>query len=199
MHCFGKLSLWASSVIISTKFTTLDCDNWDFLCLGSRIQPQTDFGFIVLDIHGLIPEDTGEYECIATNSKGSASTKGKIVCKSRKVLQQPAFTNQLQQELPSVSEGDTVHLECRATPINDPHMKIEWFHDGQPLITGHRFKTVHDFGYIALDILYAYPEDSGTYTCKATNELGSATTECKIQATSKHYVFLWFERGFNDN
>lgn len=41
--------------------------------------------------------------------------------------------------------------------------------NGVPVKTGHRFRKTHDFGYVALDILYAYAEDSGTYMCKATN------------------------------
>ena len=42
------------------------------------------------------------------------------------------------------------------------------------LIAGHRFKTTNDFGYVALDILYTYPEDNGTYMCRATNKSGTA-------------------------
>ena len=44
-----------------------------------------------------------------------------------------------------------------------------------------RFRTTHDFGYVALDILYSYPEDSGTYMCKATNEVGEAVNTCTIK------------------
>lgn len=46
---------------------------------------------------------------------------------------------------------------------------------------GHRFRTIHDFGYVALDILYSYGEDSGTYMCKAVNELGEAVTTCSVK------------------
>jgi hypothetical protein len=46
---------------------------------------------------------------------------------------------------------------------------------------------MHDFGYVALNFKYTYPEDSGTYTCRAVNELGEAVTsstlfvECKLK------------------
>jgi hypothetical protein len=46
---------------------------------------------------------------------------------------------------------------------------------------GHRFKTTYDFGFVALDILYAYAEDSGTYMCKAKNAVGEAVTTCSVQ------------------
>ena len=44
---------------------------------------------------------------------------------------------------------------------------------------------VTDFGYVALDILWTYPEDSGTYMCKATNKHGTATTEAHIKCYGK--------------
>ena len=46
--------------------------------------------------------------------------------------------------------------------------------------SGHRFKTTYDFGFVALDLLYSYPEDSGTYMCKATNLVGEAVTTCNV-------------------
>ena len=53
------------------------------------------------------------------------------------------------------------------------------------LLLGHRFRTTYDFGFVALDILYAYPEDSGTYMCKATNAAGQAITTCTIKVEGK--------------
>ena len=51
--------------------------------------------------------------------------------------------------------------------------------------TGHCFRTVHDFGFAALDILSVYPEDSGEYTIKATNKLGSCTSTLNINVSSR--------------
>jgi titin len=51
--------------------------------------------------------------------------------------------------------------------------------------------TMHDFGYVALNMKYVNPEDSGTYTCRAINELGQAVTSsslivnCKIRNLAK--------------
>lgn len=44
---------------------------------------------------------------------------------------------------------------------------------------------MHDFGYVSLDILYAYPEDTGEYMCKAKNAKGEATTQCKISVEGR--------------
>lgn len=55
---------------------------------------------------------------------------------------------------------------------------------------GHRFRTTYDFGFVALDILYAYPEDSGTYTCTAANALGQIETSCSLDVKGKSGLLL---------
>jgi hypothetical protein len=87
--------------------------------------------------------------------------------------------------LDNLKEGDHAHLECRVEPINDPNLKIEWFVNGIAIKTGHRFRTTHDFGYVALDVLYTYADDSGTYMAKATNLLGEAVNTCQITVGGK--------------
>lgn len=99
-------------------------------------------------------------------------------------VQKPEFVTPL-RNLDSLSEGQAAHLEATLIPVNDVTMKVEWFCNGKPIQTGHRFKTTYDFGYVALDILYCYPEDSGTYMCKATNELGEAVTTCSVKTTGQ--------------
>jgi hypothetical protein len=54
------------------------------------------------------------------------------------------------------------------------------YFNGKPLVAAHRFKSMFDFGFVALDILYAYPEDNGVYTVVASNELGEARCECQL-------------------
>ena len=85
----------------------------------------------------------------------------------------------------NLKESDRLHLEARLIPINDPKLKVEWFINGIEIKKAHRFRMTHDFGYVALDVLYVYPEDSGTFMCKATNELGEAATTCSVQINCK--------------
>lgn len=44
---------------------------------------------------------------------------------------------------------------------------------------------MHDFGYVALNMKYVNPEDSGTYTCRAINELGQAVTSAQLVVQCK--------------
>jgi hypothetical protein len=50
---------------------------------GSRFHVTHDFGFVTLDIHSVITEDSGVYMCKAINSAGEAvsSTSLKVKCK----------------------------------------------------------------------------------------------------------------------
>lgn len=100
------------------------------------------------------------------------------------VTEKPRFVTNLQGPTKLV-EGQNTHFECRIEPYPDPSMKVEWFHNGKALTTGHRFRTVYDFGFAALDILSVYPEDSGEYTIRATNRLGSCTSSLKIDVSSR--------------
>jgi len=49
---------------------------------------------------------------------------------------------------------------------------------------------MHDFGYVALNMKYVNPEDSGTYTCRAINELGEAVTSATLFVQCKYVVNL---------
>jgi hypothetical protein len=50
-----------------------------------------------------------------------------------------------------------------------------------------RVTTMHDFGYVALNMKFVYPEDSGTYTCRAINELGQAVTSSQMICQCKYF------------
>ena len=84
-----------------------------------------------------------------------------------------------------LGEGRNVHFEAKLTPITDPNLKVEWLKDGRPVTVGHRFRPIHDFGYVALDILGLIEEDSGTYTCRAANLAGQAQIQTLLEVKSK--------------
>jgi hypothetical protein len=187
---------------------------------GHRFKTTYDFGFVALDILYAHAEDTGTYMCKAKNAVGEAVTTCAVNVTANKKLyletldedrlkkiqelesfekpkeaekevvgQKPVFLTPL-TSLENLKEGDYAHLECRVEPINDPDLKIEWFMNGKAIRAGHRFRTTHDFGYVALDILYVYGEDTGTYMCKATNKLGEAVSTCEIKVVSRRSIIL---------
>lgn len=103
------------------------------------------------------------------------------------VNQPPHFTVNLMGPT-NLKEGQSAHYECRIEPYPDPNLKVEWFCNGQPLQTGHRFRTTSDFGFAALDILTVYPADSGEYSCRVTNRLGQAVSQVKLNVASRSSI-----------
>lgn len=55
--------------------------------------------------------------------------------------------------------------------------------------TASRVTLTHDFGFVALDLAYVKTEDSGTYTCKATNELGQAVCSATLNVKGENFFF----------
>ena len=97
--------------------------------------------------------------------------------------QAPVFTSSLKTI--EIKEGQRAHFECRLIPVSDSSLKVEWFRNNVPLKSGSRFTETNSFGFVALDIMYAYPEDAGTYTCRASNGLGQAMTSSQLVVHSK--------------
>lgn len=53
------------------------------------------------------------------------------------------------------------------------------------LITENRFTPIYDFGYVAMNFGWVYPEDSGEYLCRATNLYGMDETRAVIKVAGK--------------
>lgn len=175
---------------------------------GSRVKTLNDFGFVVLEISPVYPEDSGEYICRAVNRAGEAVTSTKISCSPKESIiarsqlpermsgaqkrideieapkplpelapdvdhGPPKFISALQAPQGELKEGQMAHFEVQVTPVADPRLRIEWFHNGHPVGHTARMKTIHDFGFVVLELSPAEPQDCGVWTCKATNDHGS--------------------------
>merc|ERR1719220_3450147 len=98
----------------------------------------------------------------------------------------PEFLSPLEDLV--LAENSLAHFETRLTPINDPSMKVEWFHNGKNISAGSRIKTINDFGFVILEVANVMSRDSGSYTCKATNKIGEASISCNVQVKSKQDI-----------
>lgn len=189
------------------------------LTTGSRLKSTFDFGLVTLSINGIRIDDSGIYTCKATNLMGEAVSTSSIKIEDRHwllgetlhpqsldrigaleqpkaqkpeapepVYETPVFISHLNNIL--CKEGDNIHFECNVEPSHDPTLKIEWFFNNQALSSGSRYKSTHDFSYVSLDIIHTYEEDSGIYTCKATNSKGSATTSGSLRCTGDKHIYF---------
>ncbi|CAG2055126.1 unnamed protein product [Timema podura] len=98
--------------------------------------------------------------------------------------QPPRFVTQILDQN-SLVEMQTTKFECQLAPVGDPNMKVEWFFNGKPLPHKNRFTPIYDFGYVAMNFGWVYPEDSGEYLCRATNLYGMDETRAVIKTAGK--------------
>jgi len=98
-------------------------------------------------------------------------------------IQPPKFITQIVGV--DLNEGERAHFEAKLEPTNDSTLRVEWYHNGKPLISGSRYIATHDFGFVSLDILYVYPEDAGEYACIAKSQHGLDITRTTIKIRGK--------------
>lgn len=70
-------------------------------------------------------------------------------------------------------------MGCQSKHVSQTLVNI-YFNTKYIFILANRLTTMHDFGYVALNMKYVNPEDSGTYTCRAVNDLGEAVTSATL-------------------
>ena len=69
----------------------------------------------------------------------------------------------------------SVRFQCQVTA--EPEPTLAWFYNDQPLTSGPRVQLTFDKTTTTLTILGATLQDTGDYTCNATNALGEASTK----------------------
>ncbi|XP_053922168.1 palladin [Cuculus canorus] len=100
----------------------------------------------------------------------------------------PIFTKELQNT--TASEGQVVVLECRVR--GPPPIHVKWFRQGVEIQDSPDFRilqkkprsTTEPEEICTLVIAETFPEDSGLFTCTATNEHGSVTSSAQLTVCS---------------
>ncbi|GBP17594.1 Titin, partial [Eumeta japonica] len=111
-----------------------------------------------------------------------------LECVEKPRGQKPRFTSHI-QSLEGLKDGQSAHFECTLIPVNDPELKVEWYHNGKLMRHSNRIKTVSDFGYVVLDISYLQDHDSGEYVCRAFNKYGEDFTRATLNCRGRGGVF----------
>lgn len=78
----------------------------------------------------------------------------------------------------SVTEGESVTLECQIS--GHPLPLIMWFREDYKIESSIDFQIRYHNGLAQLVIREAFAEDSGRFTCTATNEAGTVSTSCYL-------------------
>lgn len=132
------------------------------------------------------PEDAGIYTCVAQTSTGNISCSAELTVQGavQQLLREPEKpTLVIEHKEASAGIGGTAMLELQYKGYPKP--EVIWKHDGETIEAGGKYKFLHeDAETMSLVIKGVQPEDAGTYTISASNELGEDSTTINLVVKS---------------
>uniref|UniRef100_A0A8C9F423 Immunoglobulin superfamily member 10 n=1 Tax=Pavo cristatus TaxID=9049 RepID=A0A8C9F423_PAVCR len=129
-----------------------------------------------LRLSGVVPADSGNYECIATSSTGSERRVVTLTVHHQDTLPRIAAASQGMTQL---SFGDKLLLNCTAT--GEPQPRIIWRLPSK-VVVDHR---IHVYPNGSLVIEAVTEKDAGDYLCVARNKIGDDLILMKVSITMK--------------
>ncbi|XP_021252413.1 immunoglobulin superfamily member 10 [Numida meleagris] len=135
-----------------------------------------------LRLSGIVPADSGNYECIATSSTGSERRVVSIAVRHQDVLPRIAAASQGMTQL---NFGDKLLLNCTAT--GEPKPRIIWRLPSKAVVDQwHRMGSrIHVYPNGSLVIEAVTEKDAGDYLCVARNKIGDDLILMKVSITMK--------------
>uniref|UniRef100_A0A674ECL3 Myosin light chain kinase, smooth muscle n=1 Tax=Salmo trutta TaxID=8032 RepID=A0A674ECL3_SALTR len=151
-------------------------------------------GLTQLAVQGALPEDEGQYACVAENSHGRAVCTSRVIVKgglgTEREMDPPNAVDTKKPSKPSapvflrglkdlkVMDGSKVIMTVEVT--GNPHPEIVWLHNGKEIQESEDFHFERKGSQYSLFIQEVFPEDTGKYTCEVWNEVGEVRTEASL-------------------
>lgn len=143
-------------------------------------------GIASISIAEVFPEDAGRYTCKATNAKGSVETSSRVcIVVIPKVngatngctnASSPRIFKHCESQV--VKDGDIVTLDCTIGLAE--RFDVVWLHNEKEIKPSKDFDYKSSGDKYSLVIQEIFPEDAGTYTCEAFNDIGETFTTCTL-------------------
>nr|XP_006112957.1 protein sidekick-1 isoform X1 [Pelodiscus sinensis]XP_006112958.1 protein sidekick-1 isoform X1 [Pelodiscus sinensis]XP_025034766.1 protein sidekick-1 isoform X1 [Pelodiscus sinensis]XP_025034772.1 protein sidekick-1 isoform X1 [Pelodiscus sinensis]XP_025034774.1 protein sidekick-1 isoform X1 [Pelodiscus sinensis]XP_025034776.1 protein sidekick-1 isoform X1 [Pelodiscus sinensis] len=134
-----------------------------------------------LQIQGLHPDDSGIFQCFASNKAGEIQTYTYLDVTNIK----PTFTRPPMDT--TVTEGMSAVLTCEVTGAPKP--AITWKRGNQILASGSvqipRFILLESGG---LQVIPVFPQDAGNYTCYAVNSEGALNAFAILTVWNRTFI-----------
>lgn len=137
-----------------------------------QIEDQT-FTFAIEDV---LPEDEGEYQCVAVNEAGKSESAARLFVVNKEYP--PEFTSEGQDEPFTVEKGTALKLDV--TVKGKPFPKITWFKDDKPLQGDSHYDITENGREFSLGIKNVTLDDRGIYKCEAASKLGKARRKFQV-------------------
>ncbi|XP_061680955.1 hemicentin-1 isoform X2 [Syngnathoides biaculeatus] len=115
--------------------------------------------------------DTGRFQCVATNEGGEHEKDFMVL------VQVPPSIRSPENAKRAVVLHETISLECISSGIPAP--TITWLKDSRPVDSSQEHFKLESAGRV-LKVRGARQEDSGKYTCLATNAAGEAQKNIRL-------------------
>ncbi|XP_026767539.3 myosin light chain kinase, smooth muscle isoform X3 [Pangasianodon hypophthalmus] len=143
-----------------------------------------------LTIQDALCADEGLYSCVAENEHGRAVCTARVLVKAKSNVKRPVAVPVSEQKRPSppvflkelrdlrVMDGSQVTMTVEVT--GHPAPEVLWLQNGKEIQESEDFHFESKGSQYSLVIQEVFPEDTGTYTCEAWNEVGEARTEASL-------------------
>ncbi|XP_025423037.1 obscurin isoform X4 [Sipha flava] len=161
----------------------------DKLIIADKIHTKIN---AVGDVHTLLisnltREDSGKYTCEIRNEFGKNTSEGKLFVKCPPIFETPLT------DVKAV-EGDT-NVEFTVKLNSYPKSSVKWFREEEEITeTTTEFTCIEDGDNFKLVIKEAKTKLSGSYKCRATNEIGTYDSEATLTVMSHPN----FKKGLKD-
>ncbi|XP_037616748.1 myosin-binding protein C, slow-type isoform X4 [Sebastes umbrosus] len=103
----------------------------------------------------------------------------------------PTFTQPLINTFAIAGYNATLNCSVRA----NPRAKVIWMKNKIAIQDDPRYRMFSNQGVCTLEIRKPSPYDGGMYTCKATNDLGEAQVDCKLEVKGGFTFYELMQRG----
>ncbi|KAM8812456.1 myosin-binding protein H isoform 2-T3 [Rhynchonycteris naso] len=100
----------------------------------------------------------------------------------RDLSEAPSFTQPLADH--TTTPGYSTQLSCSVRA--SPRPKIIWMKNNMNILGDPKYRAFSEQGVCTLEIRKPSPFDSGVYTCKAINDLGEASVDCRLDVKATH-------------
>lgn len=157
---------------------------------GLSIQNNPDYhtafenGLCSLTIEETFAEDSARYTCRASNTAGEAETTALLSVKETEPEEQliaPTFTKLLQPT--TAREGSPFQFECKVE--GNPLPTVQWFKNNDCIDNSPDYIITYNNGEAILKFEKVFLEDKAEYTCKASNQCGTAQSTANLIVTRK--------------
>jgi len=137
-----------------------------------------------LVIKNVTMASSGQYMCNAINTSGEDSVACRVRIKERKLNIRPEFTAPLSDV--TLKKDATLCLRCMVTGIPEP--TVNWRCNDEIIDDYEGVEVTFQDGVAALKLDKAQTDDSGVYSCVATNCEGEGATRCIVKVEDDSQV-----------